>query len=171
MTRRHVTFTCEGAMLVGTIDEPVAGSLDEAIDTGLLLVSGGNEIRSGAWGGQAQLASRLAAEGFPVFRFDRRGIGDSEGPNGGFLSSAPDIQAAIAAFRMVCPSLRRIVGFGNCDAASALMLARGADAAYYEAYGALDAKGREQAPAPAAPPEKNLQKTAGTVEPNGAEPH
>ena len=119
MTRRHVTFACEGSTLVGTVDGGAAA-------TGLLLVTGGNELRSGAWAGQAQFAARLAAEGFPVFRFDRRGVGDSEGPNGGFTTSAPDIAAALATFRAECPQLTRVVGLGNCDAASALMLAKGA---------------------------------------------
>lgn len=119
MTRRHVSFACEGSTLVGTIDE---GSET----TGLLLVSGGNELRSGAWAGQALFAARLAGKGFATFRFDRRGVGDSDGPNGGFTTSAPDIAAALAAFRKECPHLTRMVGLGNCDAASALMLAKGA---------------------------------------------
>lgn len=119
MSRRHLVFPCEGATLVGTLDEGTA-------EAGLLLVTGGNEVRSGAWAGQAQFAARIAREGFPVFRFDRRGVGDSEGFNGEFRSSAPDIAAALAAFRRECPELRRVIGFGNCDGASALMLARGA---------------------------------------------
>src|SRR3546814_10564344 len=70
----------------------------------------------------ARLAQRVAAAGHPVFRFDRRGIGDSEGANGGFESSGPDIVAAIAAFREAAPHVARVIGFGNCDAASALLL-------------------------------------------------
>ena len=119
MTRLHLTFACEGSMLVG--------SLDEGLETsGLLIVSGGNELRSGPWAGQAQLAAQIAEAGFPVFRFDRRGVGDSEGPNGEFPSSAPDIAAALAAFRAACPHVSRVIALGNCDAASALMLAGGA---------------------------------------------
>ena len=120
MTRHHFAFECGGARLVGTLDE-AAGS------TGLLIVSGGNEVRAGAWNGQALLASEIAMQGFPVLRFDRRGVGDSEGMNGNFRSSGPDIAAALTAFRERCPWLTRVVGFGNCDAASALMLAGGAD--------------------------------------------
>lgn len=119
MSRRHVTFACEGETLVGTLDEAAGAS-------GLLLVSGGNEVRAGAFAGQARLAARLAAAGHPVFRFDRRGIGDSTGENAGFLGSGPDLAAALAAFRAEQPSLERVVGFGNCDAASALMLNAGA---------------------------------------------
>ncbi len=128
MSRAHISFACEGAMLIGTLDQGAkVGTWDEApAATGVLIVTGGNELRSGAWSGQAHLAARLAAEGYPVLRFDRRGVGDSEGPNGGFRCAAPDIAAAIAAFRAECPHLSRIIGFGNCDAASALMLAGGA---------------------------------------------
>lgn len=119
MSRRHLTFACEGSMLAGTLD-------DADGTTGLLIVTGGNEVRSGAWGGQARMARRIAEAGHPVFRFDRRGVGDSDGPNRGFRGSADDIAAALAAFRANRPGLERVVGFGNCDAATALALASGA---------------------------------------------
>ncbi|QZH74582.1 MAG: hydrolase 1, exosortase A system-associated [Erythrobacter sp.] len=118
MSRRHLSFACEGETLIGTLDEGAASS-------GLLIVSGGNELRSGAFAGQARFAARLAAQGFPVFRFDRRGLGDSSGENDGFRGSREDILAALAAFRSECPQVQRVVAFGNCDAASALMLMRG----------------------------------------------
>lgn len=119
MTRLVHTFGCGSLTLAGTLDTAPAR-------TGLLIVSGGNEIRAGAFGGQADMAARIARAGFPVFRFDRRGIGDSEGVNRGFLHSAKDIRAALEAFRAMAPQLSRVVAFGNCDAASALMLAGGA---------------------------------------------
>jgi exosortase A-associated hydrolase 1 len=113
--RRMIDFECTGDALVGTLDEGQAA-------TGLLIVSGGNEIRSGAYAGQAMMAGLFATMDIPVFRYDRRGIGDSEGANTGFGSSADDIAAAIAAFREAAPHITRIVAFGNCDAASALAL-------------------------------------------------
>lgn len=113
--RRRLTFDCAGAMLAGSLDSGDAC-------TGLLIVSGGNEILAGAHRGMASLAAHIATLGYPVFRFDRRGVGDSEGHNGGYRSSADDIAAAIAAFRHACPHVSHIVGFGNCDAASALVL-------------------------------------------------
>ncbi len=113
--RHQLSFDCEGAALAASLDE-AAGA------TGLLIVSGGNEVRSGAHRGMAMLAARIADAGHPVFRFDRRGVGDSEGANGGFESSAADIAAAIAAFREAAPQVSRIIAFGNCDAASALLL-------------------------------------------------
>jgi exosortase A-associated hydrolase 1 len=119
VSRRHVAFQCGTDTLVGTVDE-AAGT------TGLLLVSGGSEIRAGAFGGQARLAAELAERGHPVLRYDRRGIGDSTGDDTGFRGSAPDIAAALAAFRSETPHVIRVIAFGNCDAASALMVASGA---------------------------------------------
>lgn len=112
--RRLISFPCEGATLIGTLDEADR-------DTGLMIVSGGNEPRMGAHRGQAMLAARIAAHGFPVFRFDRRGVGDSDGVNGGWASSGPDIAAAIDAFAEAA-NLTRVIGFGNCDAAAALAM-------------------------------------------------
>ena len=127
MKRRHISFNLGGAVLSGTIDSPDNQSPDKqnsghAAKTGLLIISGGNEIRSGAHAGQARLAHKLCDKGYIVMRFDRRGIGDSSGENGGFLSSRHDIAAALDCFRAQCPKLQNIIAFGNCDAASALML-------------------------------------------------
>jgi exosortase A-associated hydrolase 1 len=113
--RTPLEFACGGDSLFGTLDTAPG-------ETGLLIVSGGNEIRAGAWAGQAQLAARIAAAGHPVFRYDRRGIGDSAGGNSGFRGTRDDIAAALAAFRATTPGLHRVVALGNCDAASALML-------------------------------------------------
>jgi exosortase A-associated hydrolase 1 len=110
-----IGFDCCGDRLAGTLDE-AEGS------TGLLIVSGGNEIRAGAYAGQAAMARHFAALGYPVFRYDRRGIGDSEGVNGGFESSADDLAAAVAAFRDKAPQIEHLVAFGNCDAATAVAL-------------------------------------------------
>lgn len=122
MNRRHISFDLDGAVLRGTIDSPDNQSSNQPAKTGLLIISGGNEIRSGAHAGQARLAHKLCDKGYIVMRFDRRGIGDSSGENGGFLSSRHDIIAAFDCFRAQCPELRNIIAFGNCDAASALML-------------------------------------------------
>jgi exosortase A-associated hydrolase 1 len=113
--RRMICFSCQGSSLAATLDKG-----DKA--TGLLIVSGGNEIRSGAHAGQSAMAAHFASLGFPVFRYDRRGVGESEGDNAGFERSADDIAAAVAAFRKEAPHISRLVAFGNCDAASALAL-------------------------------------------------
>ncbi len=115
LMRRLIAFACAGEQLIGSLDE-AAGA------TGLLIVSGGNEIRAGAHRGMAMLAARLAAEGTPVFRYDRRGTGDSDGVNRGFRSGRDDLVAAARAFRAEAPHVTRLVGFGNCDAATLLAL-------------------------------------------------
>ncbi|MFD1036103.1 hydrolase 1, exosortase A system-associated [Sphingomonas hankookensis] len=115
--RRLVTIPCAGETLAATLDE-APGS------TGLLIVSGGNELRIGAHRGMALLAAAIAEAGYPVLRFDRRGIGDSTGTNGGFRSSGPDIAAAAAALRDLT-GVTRMLAFGNCDAATALALFHG----------------------------------------------
>jgi len=113
--RRIIPFSCSGETLLGTLDE-ATGTM------GLLIVSGGNEIRAGAHRGMATLAARLAAQGVPVFRYDRRGVGDSSGENTGYLGARDDLVAATAAFRAAAPHVARIAGFGNCDAATTLAL-------------------------------------------------
>ena len=114
MTRSFHHIPCADDMVAATFDS-ATGS------TALLIVSGGNEIRSGAHSGMAHLAARIAEHGFPVLRYDRRGIGESTGRNNGFLGSAADI-AAVAAFLRQEQKARKIIAFGNCDAATALAL-------------------------------------------------
>ena len=113
--RRLIAIDCSRDTLMATLDEASA-------TTGLLIVSGGNEIRCGAHRGMALLATAIAGAGVPVLRYDRRGIGDSTGTNGGFLSAQEDLAAAVAAFSREMPRVARIVAFGNCDAATTLAL-------------------------------------------------
>lgn len=113
--RELLSFRCEGLVLGATLD--VAAS-----PTGVLIVTGGSQTRIGAHRSFERLAHALAGAGYPVFRYDRRGVGDSEGEDPGFRGSAPDLAAAVAAFRAACPTVRRVIGFGLCDGATALAL-------------------------------------------------
>ena len=70
--RKLIAFPCAGETLIGTLDAAPGR-------VGLLIVAGGNEIRCGAHRGMALLAAEVAARGYPAFRYDRRGIGDSTG--------------------------------------------------------------------------------------------
>ena len=56
--RRLITFDSLGATLVGTLDLP-----DRRPNAGVLIVSGGNEVRHGAHRSMAMLAQELAAAG------------------------------------------------------------------------------------------------------------
>ncbi len=113
--RRLLTFDCEGATLGGSLDAAEG-------KTGLLIVTGGSQTRIGSHRMFERLAAAVAAAGHPCFRFDRRGVGDSEGDDPGYRGSSADLLAAVQAFRAVCPGVERIVGFGLCDGGTALSL-------------------------------------------------
>jgi alpha-beta hydrolase superfamily lysophospholipase len=113
--RRLLSFECEGAALGASLDCADG-------ETGLLLVTGGTQTRVGSHRMYERLAGALAGAGWPCFRYDRRGVGDSEGEDPDFRASGPDLAAAAAAFRREQPQLRRLLGFGLCDGASTLAL-------------------------------------------------
>lgn len=113
--RRLLTFPCEGAELAASLDG--AGGA-----TGLLMVTGGSQTRIGSHRMYERLANELADNGFPCFRYDRRGVGDSAGEDPGFKASGPDLKAAATAFRTAAPDVERVFGFGLCDGATALAL-------------------------------------------------
>jgi exosortase A-associated hydrolase 1 len=110
-----LSFECEGLALGASLDS--AGG-----ETGLLLVTGGTQTRIGSHRLFERLAGALAQAGWPCFRYDRRGVGDSEGADPDFRDSGPDLAAAAAAFRLEQPQLKRLIGFGLCDGASTLAL-------------------------------------------------
>jgi exosortase A-associated hydrolase 1 len=113
--RELIIIRCGDSQIAATI-EPAAGPV------GVVMVGGGTQIRIGAHRSFLQLGARLAAAGYPVIRFDRRGVGDSGGVDPGFADSGADIAAAAGALRAACPQLREIAGFGLCDGASALVI-------------------------------------------------
>lgn len=113
--RRLLTFLCEGERLAATLDDG-GGTI------GLLLVIGGSQTRIGSHRMYERLSKSLAEKGYPCFRYDRRGVGDSGGNDPGYRASRPDLMAAARAFRAESPALSRIIGFGLCDGATALAL-------------------------------------------------
>ena len=113
--RRLLSFDCEGAALGASLD-PADGQ------AGLLFVTGGTQTRIGSHRMYERLAGALAEAGWPCLRYDRRGVGDSEGEDPDFRGSGPDLAAAAAAFRREQPRLARLIGFGLCDGASTLAL-------------------------------------------------
>jgi pimeloyl-ACP methyl ester carboxylesterase len=83
MVRTSLTWRILGENLVGTCHAPTparAGELSSAPSVGVLLVNAGSAPRSGNSDLSVQIGDRLALRGFPVFRFDLRGLGDSSGP-------------------------------------------------------------------------------------------
>lgn len=113
--RRLLTIRCEGAMIGATLDE-ARGT------TGILVVTGGTQTRIGSHRMFERLTVALAEAGHPCLRFDRRGVGDSEGEDRGWRGSGPDIAAVVADFRRDHRGMEKLVGIGLCDGASALAL-------------------------------------------------
>lgn len=115
-----VIFNIAGDALLGIVAHPAAPEFTS--DCGVLIVVGGPQYRVGSHRQFLLLSRRLAVAGYPAMRFDYRGMGDSEGAMRGFDAVADDIGAAIEAFQRTCPTIRRVVLWGLCDAASAALL-------------------------------------------------
>ena len=118
-----ITFRCEGELLHGMLDRP-----ETSADTGVLVIVGGPQYRVGSHRQFVLLARALSARGLPVLRFDYRGLGDASGAPRTFEDIGPDIRAGIDEFFRRVPTLRRVVLWGLCDAASAAMFYAGSDA-------------------------------------------
>jgi exosortase A-associated hydrolase 1 len=116
-TETPVVFECQGNRLVGIATQP-----EPTESIGVLIVVGGPQYRAGSHRQFTLLARRLAQEGFASFRFDYRGMGDSEGDMRYFEAINDDICAAIDAFKGTNPSISKVVLWGLCDAASAILL-------------------------------------------------
>ena len=121
-----ITIACAGESLVGVMATPESGAQAEV---GVLIVVGGPQVRVGSHRQFTLLARHLAQAGYPVLRFDVRGMGDSTGAQRSFESLDEDIDCAIQALQQQ-PGVRRVVLWGLCDGASAALLFadRGADA-------------------------------------------
>lgn len=122
-TTEVLCFDCAGARLVGLLERPARPRA-----RGVVIVVGGPQYRVGSHRQFVHLARSLALRGFPVLRFDYRGMGDSDGRFRGFEHAGPDIAAAVEAFRGAMPEVRDVVLWGLCDGASA--------AAFHAAHGA-----------------------------------
>lgn len=113
--RRLLTVPCDGMALAATLDQGAG-------DIGVVMVTGGSQTRIGSHRMYESLARSLSKKDISCLRFDRRGVGDSEGADPGYRESGPDMAAAAAALRREAPAIRRLYGFGLCDGATALAL-------------------------------------------------
>lgn len=116
-SEQAVTFSCAGDQLLGIIAHPV-----QAKRTGVLIIVGGPQYRTGSHRQFLLLSRNLAIAGYPAMRFDYRGMGDSTGELRNFEAVDADIAAAIDTFMVACPELEHVVLWGLCDAASASLL-------------------------------------------------
>ena len=90
--------------------------------TGVLVVVGGAQYRTGSHRQFVHLARTLAQAGHPVLRFDLTGMGDSPGLVAPFDATEGDVGAAVQALLVAAPSLQKVVLWGLCDGASASLL-------------------------------------------------
>lgn len=104
-------FPCEGADLIGILHRP-----KRPRPLAVVIVVGGPQYRVGSHRHFVELARALAADGFATFRFDYRGMGDSEGEPPGFENAAPDIAAAMRMLRTAVPEVTGMALWGLCDA-------------------------------------------------------
>jgi exosortase A-associated hydrolase 1 len=122
---RALTFDCGGQRLVGVLHPAVAG---QGAKPGVLVIVGGPQYRVGSHRQFVLLARALAAAGYPVLRFDYRGMGDSEGDARTFDSVDDDVRSAIDTLMRELPGLPGVVLWGLCDGASAAMIYASQDA-------------------------------------------
>lgn len=116
-TEHPVLFGCGVDTLFGILTQP-----DAPRDTGVLIIVGGPQYRAGSHRQFTLSARMLGAAGLPSLRFDYRGMGDSSGDARTFEDVAPDIAAAIDTLQRQAPTVRRVLLWGLCDAASAALL-------------------------------------------------
>ncbi|MEL7187868.1 MAG: hydrolase 1, exosortase A system-associated, partial [Pseudomonadota bacterium] len=112
-----VVISCHNDNMVGILH----GS-DVDANVGIVIIVGGPQYRVGSHRQFVLLARDFANVGFPVLRFDFRGMGDSSGAFREFEAVGDDIRAAIDCFYEQHRSLRHVVLFGLCDAASASLM-------------------------------------------------
>ena len=108
---------CGGETLLAVLSRP-----ERPRGTAVVVVVGGPQYRAGSHRQFVLLARRLAADGWPVLRFDARGMGDSSGEARGFEALDDDIAAAVDAVARAVPGVGRVVLWGLCDGASAALL-------------------------------------------------
>jgi exosortase A-associated hydrolase 1 len=118
-TERVVTFNCAQEALVGILAVPQTTA---GFTTGVIVIVGGPQYRAGSHRQFVLLSRALATGGYPVLRFDYRGMGDSNGALRDFRDVSSDIRTAIDAMQQHLPSVSEVALWGLCDGASAALL-------------------------------------------------
>ena len=119
VTETPLLFTCGDKELLGMLHLPQQPH--QTRRTGVVVVVGGPQYRVGSHRQFLLLARFLSRHGVAVFRFDYRGMGDSEGDIGSFETVNDDIKAAVDTFMANAPGVEQVMLWGLCDAASAAL--------------------------------------------------
>lgn len=115
--QRALRFSCGGSSLVGVVDVP-----ERPLQRGVLVLAASEQYRVGSHRQFTLLSRVLAQRGIPVMRFDRRGMGDSDGEPRAFDAIEDDIAAAMKEFFIQMPEMKESVILGLGDAALAAAL-------------------------------------------------
>ena len=115
MNEKPLVIESTGQPLVGML-HPAPGKQELGV---LVMVAGGPQYRIGGHRQLVLWARKFASRGFPVFRFDFSGMGDSYGEYLEFENTEEDIRAALDRFFAETPSLKQVVLWGECNACSA----------------------------------------------------
>lgn len=116
-SERAITIDCEGQALVSILHLPDVAAAQP--DVGVVIVVGGPQYRVGSHRQFVLSARAYATAGYPVLRFDARGMGDSGALARTFEEIDRDIRSAVDALLAAAPRVRRVVLWGLCDGASA----------------------------------------------------
>lgn len=116
-TEHALVMHCDGEAILGVVSKP-----DCTSKLGVIVVVGGRQYRAGSHRQFVLLARCLASAGYPVLRFDYRGMGDSGGAVQSFDAVDDDIATAIDALQSECTGVERVVLWGLCDGATASVL-------------------------------------------------
>ncbi|GAB3436234.1 hydrolase 1, exosortase A system-associated [Massilia solisilvae] len=115
--QRALRFNCNGSSLIGVVDVP-----ERPLLRGVLMLADSEQYRIGSHRQFTLLSRVLAQRGLPMMRFDRRGMGDSEGAPRAFDAIEDDIRAAMKEFSAQVPEMKETVILGLGDAALAAAL-------------------------------------------------
>jgi uncharacterized protein len=118
LQEKALVLDCAADRLFGILHAPTSNPRP----LGVLIVVGGPQYRAGSHRQFVLMARALATAGYPVLRFDHRGIGDSDGVPRSFEDLDDDIRAGLDALHAEAPGLHGSVIFGLCDAASAALM-------------------------------------------------
>ena len=117
VSERAFVFGAQLPHMVGVLTLP-----SEAKSQAVVIVVGGPQYRAGSHRQFVLLARSLALAGYPVLRFDYRGMGDSGGELKSFLHVREDVEEAITALMRELPAVKQICLWGLCDGASAALM-------------------------------------------------
>jgi len=117
MNEKPIVLEGKAYPLIGML-HPATGYQETGV---LMMVAGGPQYRIGGHRQLVLWAREMSSSGFPVFRFDFGGMGDSYGEYVEFEHVEEDINAAVDRFFKETPGLRQIVLWGECNASSAAL--------------------------------------------------